>query len=99
MSSADFLIFVLQLIQLVVNAAIGKQLLVGTHFADLSLMHDDDLVRALDGREAVRDDERGASFDHAAEGVANPKFGFRIDAGGGLIEDQNPGVVGQRTRK
>src|SRR5882672_6811063 len=52
------LVFVLELIELPVNAALGEQLLVRSHFPHLTFVHNDDLVGALDGREAVGDDQR-----------------------------------------
>src|SRR5512142_2046784 len=53
--NGDFLVLVLELVELVVDAALGEQLLVRAHFSNLALVHDDDLVGALHGREAVRD--------------------------------------------
>ena len=53
----------MQLVKLVVDAALRQQLLVRAHLADLAFVHDDDLVGALNRGEAVRDDERGAAFD------------------------------------
>ena len=35
------------------------------------------------------DDEGGAAFDHASQGLAYAQFGFRIHAGGSFIEDQD----------
>src|ERR1700688_365808 len=67
------------------------------YFADLSFMHDDDLVGALHGREAMGNDERGAPFDHAIESVAHFELGFRIHARGSFVEDQNFGLMGQRS--
>ncbi len=48
-SDRNLLVFVLQLIKLVVNTALGKQLLVRPHFAHLAFVHHDDLVRSLNG--------------------------------------------------
>ena len=76
----NLLILVLQLIELVVDAALREQLLVRAHLADLPLMHNDDLVGALNGREAMRDDQRRSSFNHAVERVAHAKFSFGVDA-------------------
>jgi hypothetical protein len=53
---SHFLILVLQLVKFVVDAVLGEQLLVRAHLADLSFVHDDNFVGALDGRKAVRDD-------------------------------------------
>ena len=91
----QFLILVLQLVELVVDSAIRQQFLMSAHFADLAFVHDDDLVGTLDGREAVGNDQRGASFDHAAERVAHFEFGFGIDARSGFVEDQNLRLVRQ----
>ncbi len=91
----DLLIFVLQLVELVVDAALGQEFLMRAHFADLSLVHNDDFVSALHCREAVGDDQRGAAFDHAIEGVADFEFRLRVHAGGGFVEDQDFGIVRQ----
>ena len=46
---AEFLIFVLQLIELVINAALREQLLMSAHFAHLAFVHDNNLVGLLHG--------------------------------------------------
>ena len=48
-AGGNFLIFVLQLIKLEINAVLGQELLVGAHLADLAFVHHDDFVGALDG--------------------------------------------------
>src|SRR4029077_8224599 len=45
----QLLILILQLIELVINPALGQQLLVRSHFTDLAFVHHDNLVGALDG--------------------------------------------------
>src|SRR6185503_10937636 len=42
-----FLILVLQLVELVIDPALGEKLLVRAHFSHLSLVHHNDLVRSL----------------------------------------------------
>src|SRR5580692_4782108 len=86
-SGSNFLVFILQLIELVVNAVLGEQLLVRTHLPNLPFVHHDNLVGALNGGKPVGDDHRGAAFDHAAQGVAHPEFSFGIYAGRGLVEN------------
>src|SRR6266853_1619764 len=93
------LILILQLIQLVVNPALGQQLLVRSHLADLAFVHHDDLVGALDGREPVGDDQRRPPFYHAVERVAHPKLGLRIHARSRLVENQNLRIMRQRPRE
>src|SRR5437879_12424526 len=43
----------------------------------------------------MRHDYRCASGKRAAQGFADLQFGFRVDAGGGLIENQEARIVGQ----
>src|SRR5690348_11332952 len=47
--NSEFLVFVLELVELVVDATLCQQLLVRAHFAQLGLMHHDDLVCPLHG--------------------------------------------------
>ena len=47
-SNARLLVLVLQLVETVVNASEGKEFLVGPHLADLSLVHDDNVIGRLD---------------------------------------------------
>src|ERR1700687_1384812 len=82
------LILVLQLIELVINPALGQQLLVRSHLADLAFVHHDDLVGPLDGREPVRDDQRSPPFHHAVERVAHPELGLRIHTRSRLLKNQ-----------
>src|SRR5258708_1190007 len=91
----DLLILVLQLIQLEVNPALGQELLVRSHFADLAFVHDDDFVGALHRRKPVRDDQRRAPFDHTAQRVAYAEFGFGIYARCGFVQNQNLRIVRQ----
>src|SRR5579863_9531073 len=98
-AGSDFLIFVLQLIELVVNTTLGQQLLMRTHLADLTFVHHDNLIGALYGRKPVGDDYRRAAFDHAAEGIAHFEFCFGIYAGCGFVEDQNLRIVRQGASK
>ena len=90
-----FLVPVLELVELPVEAALGEQFLVGAAFAELALVHDEDGVGALDGGEAVGDEDGGAAGDHAGEGEADAEFGVGVDGGGGLVEDEDAGVVGE----
>jgi hypothetical protein len=93
------LVLVLQLVELPVESAVGEQLLVRAHLAQLPFVHDQDHLGALDCRQAVRDKYAGAAFDHALEGPANAQFRVGIDAGGRFVQDENTGIVGQRAGK
>src|SRR5687768_2680479 len=52
---APFLVAILELIQLEVDAALGEQGLVAAGLAQVPLVQDEDLVHVLDRREPVRD--------------------------------------------
>src|SRR5439155_1316885 len=66
---------------------------------DLSMLEDDDQVRVADGRETVRDDERGASGEQQAKGLLDLPFRADVDRRGRLVEDEDPRVREQRARK
>src|SRR3954467_2688209 len=53
--SKPFLIFVLQLVQLEVDPALGEELLVRARFPQVPLVQDEDLVHVLDGGKAMGD--------------------------------------------
>ena len=67
----------------------GEQLLVGAHLAELALVHDENGVGALHGREAMCDKHAGPAFDHALERAADAQLGVGIDAGSCLVEDED----------
>ena len=95
-ADAEFLILVLQLVELPVEAAIGKQFLVRTHLAKLPFVHDENRVGSLDGGQTMRNQDAGAAFDHALECAANAQLGIGVDAGGGFVEDEDVRIVGER---
>ena len=71
----------------------------GAALAQAALVHDENAVGALDGGEAVRDDDGRAALHQPCQSVANAEFGLRVHAGGGFVQNQVSGVVRQRARK
>ena len=69
----QFLVFVLQLIQLEVNPSIGEKLLVGAHFPQLGFMHHDDFVGTLhvESRWAMMIDVRPSTIFASASRTLN----------------------------
>ena len=61
-------------------------------FDDLAVVQDQDEVGALDGRQAVRDGEDGATFHGVFQGRLDGPLGFGVEGGGGFVEDQDGGV-------
>ncbi len=58
-------------------------------------MHDEDGVGALDGGEAVGDEDGGSPGDHPGEGETDTELGVGVDGAGGLVEDEDAGCVGE----
>src|SRR5690606_37693360 len=82
----------LLLVEAAVEPAVAQQLVVRAALDDAALVHDEDLVRALDGGEAVRDDEGGAAAAERAQPVADEGLALGVEAGGGLVEDEDARV-------
>src|SRR5690606_10242248 len=71
------------------------KLVVRTGLAQLAVMHDEDAVGVLDGREAVRDDERGAAAHERLERALDAGLEFGVDGAGRLVEDEDARVEGE----
>src|ERR1700730_458377 len=59
----ELLFLVLQLVQAVVDAAFGEQLLMRALLAEPALVEDKDAVGVLNGAEAMRDDQSGTTAE------------------------------------
>lgn len=71
----------------------------GAGFPDSPVMHDDDPVAVLNGRKPVRHHDAGAAAHQPGDGFLDPHLRLRIDVRGRFIQNQNPGIIGQRPRK
>ena len=96
-AAPDLLILILKLIELPINTTHREQFLVGADLAELAFVHDDDAVGALDGREAMRDDDGCAALHQMFKRRANPQLGFGIHARSGFVQNQEARVVRERT--
>ncbi len=94
-----FLVFVLELVEAVIDAALVEQFLVRALFAQAALVEYEDAVGVLNGAEAVGDDDRGAAGEQAIERFANHHLGASVHAGGGFVEDEELGIVRQGARE
>src|SRR5581483_10965078 len=95
-SQANLLIFVLELVELPIDAALRQQLLVRAALPQPSFMHHQNPVGALNRRKPVGHNDRRTAGDDAAESFAHAELSLRIDAGRRLVQDQKLRVVGQR---
>ena len=63
-----------------------------------ALVEHQHLVGVLDGRQAVRDHQRGAVGHQVIERVLHQALGLGVERGGGLVEDQDRRVLEHRAR-
>ena len=80
-------VFLLELfvVEIGVVAFVLKQLFVRALLDDLACADDQNKVGVADGREAVRNEERGSVFKQRRNGVLNELLGFGIDGRGGFV--------------
>ena len=92
-------IFELQLVETVVDASLGQQLLMRARFAQLAVVQDEDAIHVLNGREAVCDRNRRPSAHDHPQRVANEQLGFGIDTGRRFVEHEHRWIESERARK
>src|SRR4051812_48632695 len=91
----DVILFVVQL----TIPAIGRdQLAMGSALDDPAVLHHEDLVRALDGRQAMRDDERRSPLAERAQTVADERFALAVQARRRLVQNENARIREDRAR-
>src|SRR6185503_4157861 len=81
-----------------VQAALAHQLGVGALRDDRAALEHDDAVGVLHGREAVRDDERGASGFERFQRFLHQPLGSGVERAGRLVEEQDRPVGEQCAR-
>ena len=84
MELLQLLLAILQGIQLVVAALEMEQLLMGALLNDLAVGQQNDVVRMLDGGQAVCHNQHGADVFHLLQRVLNEQLGLRVDGVGGV---------------
>ena len=84
------------MIKLVVDPALIQQFLMGTGLPDLPLVHHNDLIRVLDGGQPVRHHNRGAACHQLFQSVLYPLLRLGINIGGGLVQNEDSRIKGQR---
>src|SRR5262245_56966403 len=62
----------------------------------LPVLEDQDAIRPLDGREAMRDHQAGAPGEELVDGVLQQMLRLRVDARRGLVEHQDGGIIQER---
>jgi hypothetical protein len=79
----------LLLIKTRVATALLEQAIVIASFNNLSPFKDQNLIRAQDRRQSVRNYKRGSVTAKGIERLLNERFAFAVEAGCGFIEQEN----------
>ena len=72
-----------------VQTTVLEQLRVRALLTQFTVMQNHDVIRILNGRKPVRDDDRRAAVHQRVEGLLDVCFERGIDRAGRLVEDQH----------
>src|SRR5688500_9575769 len=89
----------LQVVEAGVEAAAREQIFVPAFFDDPPALEDQDPIGGADRAQAMGDHERGPSSQELRQGALQAAFGVAVDAGGGLVQDQDRGVAVESPRE
>ena len=85
----------LSVIQLKVGAPLGHELVVSAALLDAPVGNHHDLITALDGGKAVRNDKGGPSLEHPIQSLLYQSFRLGVDRGGCLVQNKDLGIRNQ----
>jgi hypothetical protein len=86
----------LLLVEAAVETGACEELVMAALLEDRAVLDDDDVVGVADRREAMGDDERGATAGEAAQRVEQRGLGPRVERRSRLVEDQDRSVLEER---
>src|SRR5580765_5198012 len=95
----QFLLFVLQLIQAVIDAPLCQKFLVRALFAQAAFVEYQNAIGVLNGAEAVSDYQCGAAGQQFVQRFADQELGLGVHAGSGFIQNKETRIVCQRARE
>ena len=84
---------VLQRVELVIPPVPGQQLLVSALLQNFAVREHNDVVRVLNGGQAVSHNEHSAHRAHLFQRILDQQLGLGVDVGGGLVQDHHAGLV------
>jgi len=76
-----------------VEPAPVQKFLVPTEFHQAALVQDQDDIGPADRGETMGDDEGGPAAEEPAQGLLDQAFAFRVQGRGGLVQDQDAGIL------
>ena len=92
------LLLELQAIERGIAAALGEQFVVAARLDHFAGLDHQDAVGVHDGRKPVRDHDGGAALAQFRDRLLHVIFGFGIERGGGLVEQDDRRIFDQRAR-
>ena len=63
---------------------------------DLTILQADDIIRVLNRRKTMSDDEHRADVLHLLQRVLDEDLGFGVDVGGRFVQNQDLGLMEDR---
>src|SRR6185437_5361833 len=88
----------LQPVQLRVQSVLREQLRVRAGLRQAAALEHDDAIGLFHGRQAMRDDERGAVAQQLRQRLLDVALGLGIESRRGLVQDQDRRILEQRAR-
>ena len=88
----------LQAVERRVAPALAQQLVVTAGFDHASVLDDEDTIGVDHRVQPVRDHDRRSSLAEMLDGALHLPLGFRIERSGGLVEQDDRGILEQRAR-
>ena len=83
----------LQVVQRRILAVARQQFGMGTALDDMTLVEHDNLIGVFDGRQAMRDHDRGAILHQPRQRILDQALGFRIQRAGGFVQHQDRRIL------
>src|SRR5260370_17267228 len=77
-------------VEVIIAAGCGIKLLMSAALDDLPLFDDQDLIRTADGGKPMRDHKRSPPLHEIGQAVLDHLLRFRVQAGCGFIQNQDP---------
>ena len=75
-----------------IQSCLVQERVVSTLLGNLAVGHDQDLLGVVDSTKPVGDDEGCPALHQLCEGRLNLAFIFRVEVGGGFVQNQERGI-------
>lgn len=95
--SVRCLIGKLRTVESCIGAVLFEQLLMGSAFDDVAMIHDENQIRIQNGAQAVSDDKAGSVFHHIVNSGLQFLFEPGVDRAGRLVENENLRIFENRS--